>query len=131
MLECVYYQVNLSELNMGIFFRSFPSKKETPAAAKNAPVKPEPAKTGKVTPHEYEGFVKPEISLSKRFNPIQKREIEIAIRGALKHKDSGSWQYQGVSGKEAKDVAEILKESDKTLSNDDLAFIEKSLTKRM
>src|SRR3989344_1847214 len=93
---------------MGIFFRSFPSKKEAPATKKDAPAKPEPPERGKVTPHEYEH--RAESQLRQKFRSYEMDKINLAVQGALQMTGRGeNWRYKGLTADELDHATENLK----------------------
>lgn len=125
---------------MGIFFRSFPSKKEVSGTPKSAPAKPEPKKTGDVSDYE----------LKKRTSPISEREFERKIRPELirklgrydeqkienilsghMDKDRGE-RFKNLTPKEAEEALKYINEHAYRLkiSDKDLQNTRESLLKR-
>jgi len=92
---------------MGIFFKSFPSKKETPAAKKDAPAKPEPNKTGRVSEYELKTFVNRE--LAQNFNYYDRRKIQDVLSGHLDVDSRRFRDYKNIDPKELKSAADTLK----------------------
>ena len=90
---------------MGIFFRSFPAKKETGGA----PAKPGTSKTGRVSEHELKKFVNPEFV--RNFNYYDRKKIQDVLSGHM-DTDSGRLRdYKNIDPKELKSAADTLKKN--------------------
>ena len=97
---------------MGIFFRSFPSKKEPKDASgpkQAAPAKPETQNTGRVSEYELKNYVNRE--LSQKFDYYDRKKIQDVLSG---HMDTDSHRisdYKNVDPQELKAAAETLKKN--------------------
>lgn len=92
---------------MGIFFRSFPSKKEVSGTPKGAPAKSESSKTGRVSEHELKKFVRPE--LMQNFNYYDRKKIQDVLSGHMDVDSGRLHDYKNIDPKELKSAADTLK----------------------